>query len=40
MIERVLAEQLGGGVVIRYDAGGIVCIIDAPLHAVRDGEPA
>ena len=40
MIERVLAEQLGGGVVIRYDAGGIVCIIDAPLHAVRDSEPA
>jgi PAS domain S-box-containing protein len=40
MIERVLAEQLGGGVVIRYDAGGIVCIIDAPLQSVRDGEPA
>jgi PAS domain S-box-containing protein len=40
MIERVLAEQLGGGVTIRYDAGGLVCTIDAPFDAVQDGQPA
>ena len=40
MIERVLAEQLGGGVAIRYEPGGIVCTIDAPSDAVRDSDPA
>ena len=40
MIERVLAEQLGGGVAIRYDAGGIVCIDRRAPHAVRDSDPA
>jgi two-component sensor histidine kinase len=38
MIERVLAEQLGGSVAINYDATGIICTIDAPLQAVQDGE--
>ena len=38
MIERVLAEQLGGSVAINYDAAGMICTIDAPLQAVQDGE--
>jgi PAS domain S-box-containing protein len=38
MIERVLAEQLEGGVTISYDSGGVICVIEAPLSAVRDGE--
>ena len=36
MIERVLAEQLEGGVTIAYDPDGVVCTIDAPLDAVQD----
>jgi PAS domain S-box-containing protein len=40
MIERVLAEQLGGSVAIRYDTNGIACTIDAPLQSVRDGDVA
>jgi PAS domain S-box-containing protein len=39
MIERVLAGQLEGGVTINYDAGGVVCTIDAPIDAVRDAGP-
>jgi two-component sensor histidine kinase len=39
MIERVLAEQLEGGVTIGYDPGGLVCMIDAPFGAVQDAEP-
>jgi two-component system CheB/CheR fusion protein len=38
MIERVLAEQLGGGVTISYDASGVVCSIDVPFDAIQ--EPA
>jgi two-component sensor histidine kinase len=38
MIERVLAEQIGGSVDISYHTGGIVCTIDAPLQSVRDGD--
>jgi PAS domain S-box-containing protein len=37
MIERVLAEQLEGGVAMAYEPHGLVCTIDAPLDAVRDG---
>ena len=40
MIERVLAEQLGGGVTITYDATGLACTIDVPLDALQDGNPA
>ncbi len=40
MIERVLADQLEGGVTMRYELSGLVCSIDAPLDAVRDGPPA
>jgi len=36
MIERVLAEQLGGGAVISYQTAGLICTIDAPIDAVRD----
>jgi two-component sensor histidine kinase len=39
MIERVLAEQLEGGVTIGYDPGGLVCMIDAPFGTVQDAEP-
>jgi two-component system CheB/CheR fusion protein len=37
MIERVLAEQLGGGVTVDYAPDGLVCAIEAPLSAVLDG---
>lgn len=40
MIERVLAEQLEGGVTITYDVSGVVFAIDAPLDAVQDGNQA
>lgn len=36
MIERALALQLSGKVMIDYQPGGVVCTIDAPLEAVRD----
>jgi PAS domain S-box-containing protein len=40
MIERVLAEQLEGGVTIAYDPGGVVCDIAAPLATVMEGATA
>lgn len=40
MIERVLADQLRGGVTIGYDPTGVACEIDAPLEAVREADPA
>ena len=36
MIERALAIQFSGQATIDYDPAGIVCIIDAPLDAMRD----
>ena len=36
MIERALAIQLGGKVVIEYQSAGILCTIDAPVAALRD----
>ena len=36
MIERVLADQLGGGVTMSYDSDGLVCAIDAPSEAVQE----
>lgn len=36
MIERALALQLSGKVAIDYRSTGVVCTIDAPLHAIRD----
>ena len=36
MIERALALQLSGKATIDYAAAGVVCTIDAPLHAIRD----
>jgi two-component sensor histidine kinase len=38
MIERALATQLSGKVAIAYEPAGVVCTIDAPLAAIRDGE--
>jgi two-component sensor histidine kinase len=40
MIERALAAQLEGEVAIDYEATGVVCTIDAPLDAVRNGNAA
>ena len=40
MIQRVLAEQLEGGVSMSYDPGGVVFTIDAPLEAVQDANLA
>jgi two-component sensor histidine kinase len=37
MIERALALQLSGKVAIEYAAKGVVCTIDAPVEAVREG---
>lgn len=37
LIERSLATQLSAEVKIAYEAAGVVCTIDAPLDAVRDG---
>ena len=36
MIERALALQLSGKATIDYQPAGVVCTIDAPLHAIRD----
>ena len=36
MIERALALQLSGKATIDYQPAGLVCTIDAPLHAIRD----
>jgi PAS domain S-box-containing protein len=40
MIERALSAQLSGKVAIDYASSGVVCTIDAPLEAIRDGEIA
>lgn len=40
MIERVLAEQLEGGVTIAYEPDGVRCDIDAPLSSVKEGDTA
>ena len=37
MIERALAMQLSGTVTIDYQPAGLVCTIDAPVEAMRDG---
>jgi hypothetical protein len=37
MIERALATQLGGTAVIEYPSAGVVCTIEAPVGALRDG---
>ena len=37
MIERALATQLSGTVVIEYQRAGVLCTIDAPVGALRDG---
>jgi PAS domain S-box-containing protein len=37
MIERALAMQLSGQVTIEYRPTGLVCRIDAPLAAIREG---
>jgi two-component sensor histidine kinase len=37
MIERLLAGQLAGRVTIDYQPTGVICDIDAPLDAIRDG---
>jgi PAS domain S-box-containing protein len=37
MIERALAMQLSGTVTIDYRASGLVCTIDAPIAAIKDG---
>ena len=39
LIERSLATQLSAEVKIVYEPAGVVCTIDAPLSAVRDGQP-
>jgi PAS domain S-box-containing protein len=36
MIERALAAQLTGRATIDYQPGGVHCVIDAPIEAVRD----
>jgi PAS domain S-box-containing protein len=36
MIERILAAQLAGRVTLDYAPSGLVCVIDAPLEAIRD----
>jgi PAS domain S-box-containing protein len=38
MIEEALSIELQGDVRIEYLPGGVVCTIDAPLDAVRDGK--
>jgi two-component sensor histidine kinase len=38
MIEQALAMELQGDVRIDYLQGGVVCTIDAPLDAIRDGK--
>jgi two-component sensor histidine kinase len=40
MIEHALARQLGGKAVIGYQAAGVLCSIDAPVAALRDGDTA
>jgi PAS domain S-box-containing protein len=40
MIERALAMQLSGRVVIAYEPAGVLCTIDAPLAAIRDHDEA
>ena len=40
LIERVLAEQLEGGVTIAYEPDGVGCDIDAPLSSVKEGDTA
>jgi two-component sensor histidine kinase len=37
MIERALATQLSGTAVIEYPSAGVVCTIEAPVGALRDG---
>lgn len=39
MIERGLAVELQGSARIDYRPGGVVCAIDAPLAAIREGAP-
>ncbi len=34
MLERALARELGGSVVLRYEPSGVVCEIDAPVQPV------
>jgi PAS domain S-box-containing protein len=36
MIERMLAAQLAGRVTLTYEPSGLICVIDAPLEAIRD----
>jgi two-component sensor histidine kinase len=38
LIERSLAAQLSAEVRLNYEPAGLVCTIDAPLVAIRDGE--
>jgi two-component sensor histidine kinase len=38
MIERALAVQLSGKAVIEYQRAGVLCAIDAPVAALRDGD--
>jgi len=38
LIERSLAAQLSAKVRLNYEPTGLVCTIDAPLGAIRDGE--
>jgi two-component sensor histidine kinase len=38
MIEQALAIELQGDVRIEYLQSGVVCTIDAPLGAIRDGK--
>jgi PAS domain S-box-containing protein len=38
LIERSLATQLSAEVKIVYEPAGVICTIDAPLSAVRDGQ--
>lgn len=40
LIERGIAAEMGGQAELRFDAAGLVCVIDAPLVAASSGEPA
>ena len=40
LIERALAEQLGGTVSLNYHPSGVICMIEAPLSLVNRAQRA
>lgn len=38
LIERSLAQDLGGEVVLRFETGGLICTVDTPITSADDEE--